>query len=252
MNFFFKYYVFLKLLCKLMALKYRYPYCRLLRVKKKIGTLFSQDGQDLYILPILLDQLKRDNNNWVIDVGANHPIKYSNTVLFEKYFGCKTIAIEPLREFESIWAEQRPKAEFICVAAGSSKGEIQINVPIQGDMMFASVNGGTNKNFHTGSYEVRTIQVDTITNILKNRGIRDVLLLSIDVEGFEIEVLKGIDFSTTSFQVIVCENNSDGLLGCNDVRDYLISRGFNYYARLGWNDDLFINKSFLKAQQKKL
>ncbi len=247
MKLIFRYCIIFRLIFKLILLKFRYSNVRFIRVKRAIGSIFSQDGQDLYILPILFKNISLDKENWLVDVGANHPIEYSNTFLFEKYFGCKTIAIEPLQEFESTWNIERPQAEFISLALGSTRGETQINVPINGDTMFSNVSGGVNKNIHVGGYESRVVKVDTLTNILKKRGIFDVLLLSIDVEGYEIEVLKGIDFDKISFRVIVCENNSDGMLGDNSIRDYIISQGYIYYARLGWNDDLFINHSILKS-----
>jgi hypothetical protein len=39
------------------------------------------------------------------------------------------------------------------------------------------------------------------------------------------------------------ENNSDGALGSNEIRDYLINQGYIYYARVGWLDDVFISQS---------
>ena len=55
--------------------------------------------------------------------------------------------------------------------------------------------------------EVRNIKTDTLNNLLLNCNLqsRQIDFMTIDVEGHELEVLKGFDFSKYNPQVIVVE-----------------------------------------------
>ncbi len=54
----------------------------------------------------------------------------------------------------------------------------------------------------------RSITVDArrLDSILESQGISDVDFLSVDVEGWEIKVMKGLDTTRHSVEVIVLEN----------------------------------------------
>ena len=235
----------LRLALTLIVFKLSYPFVKFIRVKKRVGTFYSQDGQDLLVSAILFDKLEKSSNKLVIDIGANHPTKFSNSYFLEKYFGCKTLAIDPLLEFEELWKKYRPNAEFISVALGSKDDFININIPLAGDNMLSSLDGGFMKDIHKGQIEVRKIRVMTLQEILEVRKITEVLLMSIDVEGFELEVLRGIDFDKVRFSVIICENNSGRIFGSNAIREHIIQKGYVYYARVGWLDDVFVSTSIM-------
>jgi hypothetical protein len=59
--------------------------------------------------------------------------------------------------------------------------------------------------------------------------------LSIDTEGNDLNVLRGIDWSRTSFGIIEAENKHND----DNIRNYLRERGYVFDARLGI-DDLFL------------
>lgn len=226
----------------------RYPAVEFARPLKSIGTFFSQDGQDLYVSALLVPLLQdRLSSRVVVDVGANHPQKFSNSFFFEKYLGCATIAIDPLQEFEALWRAERQNAKFYNVALGSKDGgELTLNVPTGYDNMFASLDGGQRKeSVKSIPHERRLVKVTTLTRLLESNGVADVLLMSIDVEGSELEVLRGIDFAALTFRCVLIENNSDGYFGDDAIREFMISRGYVYFARIGWLDDLFLHPSLV-------
>jgi FkbM family methyltransferase len=74
--------------------------------------------------------------------------------------------------------------------------------------------------------------------------------LSIDVQGFELEVLKGAKETLKNIDFIICEvNNTELYLGCcmvEDIDDFLLQHGFRREATnwLGgtWGDGLYIRK----------
>lgn len=228
----------------------RYPDVRFVRPKKHLGILYSQDGQDLFLLTLLLPLLDRTGSTTtLLDVGANHPIKFSNSLFFERHFNCRTIAIDPLHEHAAAWLAERPTAEFINVAVGAADGPVALGVPGCGeDDMFASVAADAKgQGKISAALQPRQVEMVRLSGLLAKRGVKEVLFASIDVEGHELEVLKGIDFDAVKFHALVIENNANGYLGDDAIRLLMKSKGYLYYARIGWLDDVFIHPSCLKT-----
>lgn len=205
-------------------------------------TYYSQTGQDLYISSLLFNILTNSEETcYIVDIGCNHPEHFSNSLFLEKYFGCKTIAIDPIHEFQPLWSSMRPDAKFICAAIGEL--EQQTNLEIAEDSMFSALEGSRSK--HTGNLSSnRLVEVVKLSTILKSLGINRVLLIAIDVEGFEMEVLKSIDFDSVEIKCFLIENNSQNLMGSEDIRNFLYDRGFILYARFGYLDDLFVKNTY--------
>jgi FkbM family methyltransferase len=229
---------------KYLRFRMKYPSVSFVRPLKSVGTFFSQDGQDLYVSSLIVPLYNKIESRMVIDVGANDPQKFSNSLFFEKYLGCETIAVDPLREFQEQWDSTRHRAKFYNLALGSKEGELVLNVPAHHDNMFSTLDGGHRKeNVKSVPHERRPVKVTTLTKLLKSNDVTDVLFMSIDVEGSELDVLRGIDFECLKFMCVLIENNSDGYFGDDAIRDYMMERGYIYYARLGWLDDLFLHPS---------
>ena len=219
----------------------------------KIGTFYSQAGQDLFLSSILFNYLNNNQNSWIIDVGCNHPILYSNSLVFEKWFGCRVLAIDSLEEFRALWAKQRPAAIFLATAIGYATDSVVLRIPQEeSDInIFSTITDGSieTKNFQ---FQERTVTCSKLANILSNHDIIEVLLMSIDIEGMELEAIKGIDFDKVMIRCIVLKNNSTNLYGCNDVRDYLKKSGYIFFARIRFLDDVFIHRSMINGLPKSL
>ena len=230
-----------------LGFKIRHPKVRLIN-PSKIGTFYSQDGQDLYLASLLFNAINENEKLWVLDIGCNHPKHFSNSLFFEKYFGCQVLAIDPLDEFRALWNTVRPKATFLTSAVGSSNDPITLHVPYgsDGDNMFSYVFGGTNKAKDM-VFEERKVPCDKLESILLSQQIDDVLLMSIDTEGFEFEVLKSINFEKVIIRCICLENNSTNLYGSDDIRDFLKLKGYIFYSRIGHLDDVFVHGSMING-----
>jgi len=66
-------------------------------------------------------------------------------------------------------------------------------------------------------------------------------ILFIDVEGFELDVLHGIDFLKFYFKVVIIENNGDAKSVWR-IRKFMNNNGYHWNARLKSLDDIFIKK----------
>ena len=76
--------------------------------------------------------------------------------------------------------------------------------------------------------------------MLKEEGIKHIDFISMDVEGYELEILRGIDFGEVSISCIMFENNkSDSGKPDMKIRSYLIKRGYKFVARI-MCDDIFM------------
>lgn len=89
-----------------------------------------------------------------------------------------------------------------------------------------------------GSKEIIKIKTDTFMS-LKTPKIID--FISLDVEGSEINILKGIDFNEKLIKVIVVENNYHD----KSINDILENNGFVVNNHLGC-DTVFINPKNLE------
>lgn len=90
-----------------------------------------------------------------------------------------------------------------------------------------------------------------LDSILMERNMNKVDLLSIDVEGYEMNVLKSLDFNKIDVNVIVIENNIGftwlpvigkyfgNELGNNKIRKFLRKKGYKQIARI-MCDDVFV------------
>ena len=101
------------------ALIYRFRYCvfRLsyprVKIFKPDPGYYSQAGQDILasrlIFPII-SKAVGSNDFFFIDIGANHPIIFSNSYYFERFYGIKCLAVDPLPDKKLLWEQLRPDA----------------------------------------------------------------------------------------------------------------------------------------------
>jgi hypothetical protein len=96
-----------------------------------------------------------------------------------------------------------------------------------------------------GRYVVETI---TLTDILKEiSSPAKIEYLSIDTEGSELEILKGLDFTKDKPLVITCEHNFT--LQREIIYHYLKERGYRrFFSEFCLQDDWYIEESFANSE----
>jgi len=219
--------------------KLRHRSVRIVRPGKSFGTMYSQDGQDLALLPRLLKSALV-NPLIIVDVGANHPIKFSNSYFFERFLAARVLAVDPLEEFSEAWRELRPTAKYVVAAASDRDGETTVMIPQGGDTMFSKVGVASRKLLPNTQWIGRTVPAVTLNSLLDEEKIGRVTLLTLDVEGHELRALKGIDLDRFKGEFVLLENNDDRYFGDERVREYLIDRGYRFEMRIGSLDDLYV------------
>ena len=229
------------------AFKLRYPTVRYLQIKQlEKMSHFSQFGQDGYIYDTFF---KNKKDGVFCDIGGNHPIDINNTYYFEQQ-GWQGYVFEPLPHMKKIWQNKRT-AKFFPYAASSEQKQLQFEIMTTGNGALSYVTDTLSHHIPTDAdCKTITVQARPAKDIFKTHKITHIDYMSIDVEGHEIEVLKGLDFNTVRINVISIENNpSLHIWGDLDIRQILLDNGFVFYARIPMLDDIYVHADFLNHIQ---
>jgi FkbM family methyltransferase len=210
---------------------------------------YSQFGQDIFALKNIF---KNKNKGFFVDVGANDPVIGNNTYLLELN-GWNGLAIEPQLSLREKWPSVR-KTKCLNYVVGPENKEITF---IEGDKDEHGLSGVEGFNKCSNKCNKISVQQKSLTDILSENSITNVDYLSIDVEGYELNVLKSIDFSKLNITLIDIENDIGfknipfigkmlgSEFGDNKPRKFLEKKGYKYIARI-FCDDFFIKKEKLE------
>ena len=153
----------------------------------------------------LKDYFKNKKFGFYIDVGCFHPIRLSNTMfLYSK--GWIGMNIDLSKRSIDLFNICRPKDTNLNFGVGSKNETLEYfyNKEVFANNTFDS---DFAKSFlKKDKIKKRTIKVKTLTYIIDNHSnIKKIDLLDIDAEGFDFEVLKGIDFEKYIIDLIMIE-----------------------------------------------
>lgn len=205
---------------------------------------YGQYGED-YILWNFFDYKE---NGFFIDVGAFDGIHLSNSYSFEQQ-GWKGICIEPVPFYFNLCKKNRPNSICIDAACTSIDNLNELEIETDETGLFSSTTLLKDAESIKGHYsliqrEILTKKIKvtgtTLNTILSNNfnpELAAIDFISIDVEGSELDVLKGFDLIKFSPHVILIETNtpeSTALIG-----EYLSGYGY-LFARKEHSNSYFV------------
>lgn len=198
---------------------------------------YSQFGQDAFILNMTL--MSKIREGIFLDIGANLPINLSNSYLYEKK-GWKGYAFEPIRELAEKWKDLRTTPCYN-MAIGDKDEMVEFTECESHEWSGIGLQNESGVGV-THTYQVKQQKLSTF---LENQKINHIDVVFIDVEGYEMKVLEGIDFNNVSITCFCVENNRESDYKFNQqLRNFLINKGYRLVARLTI-DDVFIKREFI-------
>jgi FkbM family methyltransferase len=189
--------------------------CSLLFAKESSYSLSDCRG-------IPLDQklvtLLNYRNGIFVEVGANDGLRQSNTKRLEEYYGWTGILVEPSpAAFSQLWLN-RPNSDcFQCALGSFAQHDTYVIGDFDGHLM-ASVNGE-----RLDRNPDQKVLVVCLQSILDEVGIKHVDFFSLDTEGCELNILRGIDFSRTTFEYLLIEIYSHQY---QEIVSFLSNKGY--------------------------
>lgn len=204
-------------------------------MERKTASFYSQFGEDR----LLERLLGRRMEGLCIEVGANNGVDGSTTLHFEEC-GWDCILVEPNPELAAELRVRRKAQIFEC-AASSSVGTATLYIAIGKENAHAvSALGDCAKpaqilkehGFVTKPVDVPTRPLNAILE--EANPARPIDFISIDVEGHELEMLKGFSLKRWGPAIVIIEDNSP--IWESSVRDYLSEQGYVRFRRTGVND----------------
>jgi FkbM family methyltransferase len=215
-------------------------------MKSSPTSSFSLEGTDLIVKSILRDV----NLGCFLDIGANHPVFLSNTHLFYQ-LGWRGVAVDGHHKFSNLWKELRSEDVFLQSIVSDSIKEVIFT--IFPDDTMGSIDEETNNRyrarFDESSIQNRRVKTTTIYDIWEEHINNEVHLLSIDIEGEELNSLKGANLDVFRPGVIIAEIKNVSLYSplTNKLVEFLTSNGYRLIAKTPL-DCIFVDpqKEYLK------
>lgn len=196
----------------------------------------------------LCDYIDYDGGFYV-ELGANDGRRQSNTLHFELFKGWRGVLIEAVpHNYMRCRALRGNKNDVHCAAcvSFSYKGDflplaycdlMSTPLEIESDIADPLAHAMAGRQYMEPSADVIVFgaRARTLNVILQESNAPERIdLLSLDVEGGEIEVLKGIDHSVYRFSYILVESRD-----LDRMRTYLGEQGYDLVTALSFHDYLF-------------
>jgi FkbM family methyltransferase len=211
----------------------------------RVPASYSQAGEDA-VLRFLFAEKKHERISY-LDVGTNAADTGNNTYLFY-CSGSNGVCVEADKTLVPHIAQVRPRDTILNVGVSPDEGgEAEFYVfDHKGINTFDK--SEANKRAASGHFrlvEVAKVRLVNINSILREQFVRCPDLLSLDIEGLDLPVLKSLDFEKYPIPVICAETcaYSENHIRPKDtaIADFLRSKGYEIYA------DTHINTIFVRS-----
>ena len=219
-------------------------YNYIIKIKNLKKTYYGFEGLDKK-----LESYLNFENGFFVELGANDGKTQSNTLYFETYRNWKGVLIEPTpSSFLKCLTNRNSKTQVFCNACVSfdyPDKYVEIiysnlmSTPIGLESDIKDANAHTDKGVKFLPHKETKFKFGAIAKTLNSildeaNAPKDIDFLSLDVEGAELEVLKGIDFNKYVFKFICIESRS-----IESISQYMKKQNYNLIEKITHHDYLF-------------
>jgi FkbM family methyltransferase len=207
---------------------------------------YSQAGEDAVLRFLFSDKSMR--RIAYLDIGTNSPDVGNNTYLFYRN-GSRGVCVEADPRLIPVIKQVRPKDKILNVGVSADGRETATLYVFDVTGLSTFDKDEVDKRTASGEHKV----VETIA--VKLVGINDIIrenfpscphLLSLDIEGFDLSVMKTLDFDTYPIPVVCVETccYSENHVRPKDpaIAEFMASQGYEVYA------DTYINTIFVRKE----
>lgn len=171
-----------------------------------------------------LDELfQQKHNGFFIELGANDGLTQSNTAMLEFMRGWKGILVEPSPSAYKLCKVNRPGSITLNYACVSNE---YTDKSVKGDFngkLMSSVDGLRLQSEKT--IDVAAITLESILD--KYAAYKNINFLSLDTEGYELNILKGLNLDKYRPQYMLIEIYSKDY---KEIYDYLESKQYTLHS----------------------
>jgi FkbM family methyltransferase len=209
---------------------------------------YSQAGEDAVLRFLFKDYPIELRDVSYLDIGARHPVFGSNTFLFY-CAGSTGVCVDADITFIEMQREMRPRDKILNVAVATSDAA-------EGTFYFMEGGGSTLDKAEadhraslgtTSIKEVLKVPFVHINTLIAQNFETYPTLLSIDIEGMDLPVLRVLDYARFPIPVICVETctYSETHVRPKDrsIGDFLATKGYEVYADTYVNT-IFVNKTW--------
>ena len=180
-----------------------------------------------------------------VEAGANDGYAQSNTYYLERFRDWRGILVEPIPRLHRACVRERPKSQvFNCALTSGEDNQQSVTMVDSGLMSIVEGARGSRQadqeHVERGKEVQRldacleiSVPARTLTSVLDEARVERIDFFSLDVEGYEVSVLKGLDLDKYRPEYILVETNFR-----DEVDEHLCGR-YEVVAELSNHDTLY-------------
>jgi FkbM family methyltransferase len=213
--------------------------------------MFERLGSDRYSHPAY-DGLDRklawylpERGGVFVEAGAYDGYWGSNTYWFERFRGWSGVLVEPMAELAALARNERPRSQvFQCALVPDDYRAERITLRFGGVMsVVAGAWEGEEEHARAGAdmagiepFEIE-VPARRLSEILDEASVDEIDLMTLDVEGFEVEALRGLDLARHRPRFLLIE-----MLREKEERpaiEAMLGANYRHEAKLSGRDHLY-------------
>lgn len=212
--------------------------------RRLLSTSYAQLGQDERAAVVFAGK----RGGYFVEVGAHDGVALSNTLALERELGWRGACVEPIPSAFEACVRNRPGA----VCSGRpllDRSGVEVEFSLW--TLKSGITDFINRHEEAKGGEKLTLVTETLTEVLDRSGApEDIDYLSLDTEGSELAILRGVDWGRYRFKLIHVEHNYVEP-NRTQIRDFLAERGYDRTDSVRFDDE-YTRRDFVEAARANL